>query len=131
MADIKSEPRPASNRNRWPASYWNAWPASSESAIRLRLLTNSLDAFGLRVNALLMLRGIAVMESLAMLWPRLRQIGCPAEKHRAIVARHKLLACNSGKHKVNGMAGRQCRDIALVPIKIQLLKLFNRLPQHC
>ena len=33
MADIKSESRPASNRNRWPASYWNAWPASSESAI--------------------------------------------------------------------------------------------------
>src|SRR5271166_5683044 len=32
VADIKSEPRPASNRNRWPASYWNAWPASSESA---------------------------------------------------------------------------------------------------
>jgi hypothetical protein len=32
MADIKSEPRPASNRNRWPASYWNAWPGSSESA---------------------------------------------------------------------------------------------------
>ena len=32
MADIKSESRPASNRNRWPASYWNAWPASSESA---------------------------------------------------------------------------------------------------
>ena len=24
VADIKSEPRPASNRNRWPASYWNA-----------------------------------------------------------------------------------------------------------
>ena len=34
MADIKSEPRPASNRNRWPASDWNAWPASSESARR-------------------------------------------------------------------------------------------------
>src|SRR5208282_6733351 len=33
VADIKSEPSPASNRNRWPASYWNAWPASSESAI--------------------------------------------------------------------------------------------------
>ncbi len=33
VADIKSEPRPASNRNRWPASYWNAWPASSESAL--------------------------------------------------------------------------------------------------
>jgi hypothetical protein len=32
VADIKSEPRPASNRNRWPASYWKAWPASSESA---------------------------------------------------------------------------------------------------
>jgi hypothetical protein len=32
VADIKSESRPASNRNRWPASYWNAWPASSESA---------------------------------------------------------------------------------------------------
>src|SRR6202034_3246348 len=29
VADIKSEPRPASNRNQWPASYWNAWPASS------------------------------------------------------------------------------------------------------
>ena len=33
VADIKSEPRPASNRNRWPASDWNAWPASSESAL--------------------------------------------------------------------------------------------------
>ena len=32
VADIKSESRPASNRNRWPASYRNAWPASSESA---------------------------------------------------------------------------------------------------
>src|SRR5277367_2993222 len=32
VADIKSEPRPASNRNQWPASYWNAWPASSVSA---------------------------------------------------------------------------------------------------
>jgi acyl-CoA reductase-like NAD-dependent aldehyde dehydrogenase len=32
VADIKSESRPASDRNRWPASYWNAWPASSESA---------------------------------------------------------------------------------------------------
>jgi hypothetical protein len=32
VAGIKSEPRPASGRNRWPASYWNAWPASSESA---------------------------------------------------------------------------------------------------
>jgi len=31
VADIKSEPRPASNRNRWPDSDWNAWPASSES----------------------------------------------------------------------------------------------------
>jgi hypothetical protein len=31
-ADIKSESRPASNRNRWPPSYCNAWPASSESA---------------------------------------------------------------------------------------------------
>jgi len=32
VADIRSEPRPASDRNRWPASHWNAWPASSESA---------------------------------------------------------------------------------------------------
>ena len=32
VADIKSEPRPASFRNRWPDSNWNAWPASSESA---------------------------------------------------------------------------------------------------
>ena len=35
VADIKSESRPASNRNRWPASYWNAWPASSVSAARV------------------------------------------------------------------------------------------------
>jgi hypothetical protein len=35
VADIKSEPRPASNRNRWPDSYRNAWPASSESALGL------------------------------------------------------------------------------------------------
>jgi hypothetical protein len=32
VADIKSESRPASDRNRWPASFRNAWPASSESA---------------------------------------------------------------------------------------------------
>jgi hypothetical protein len=32
LADIKSEPRPASNRNRWPTSDRNVWPASSESA---------------------------------------------------------------------------------------------------
>ena len=32
VAGIKSESRPASDRNRWPASYWNWWPASSESA---------------------------------------------------------------------------------------------------
>src|SRR4029077_8815255 len=32
VADIKSESRPASTRNRWPASCRNAWPASSESA---------------------------------------------------------------------------------------------------
>ena len=35
VADIKSEPRPASNRNQWPASFWNAWPASSESTVRV------------------------------------------------------------------------------------------------
>jgi hypothetical protein len=29
VAGIKSESRPASDRNRWPASYWNWWPASS------------------------------------------------------------------------------------------------------
>ena len=32
VAGIKSESRPASDRNRWPASFRNAWPASSESA---------------------------------------------------------------------------------------------------
>ena len=32
MTDIKSERRPASDRNRWPASFRNAWPASSEYA---------------------------------------------------------------------------------------------------
>jgi hypothetical protein len=42
MADIKSEPRPASNRNRWPASYWNAWPGSSESAARV-IVTDRQD----------------------------------------------------------------------------------------
>ncbi len=37
MADIKSERRPASDRNRWPASFWNAWPAPSESANGLKI----------------------------------------------------------------------------------------------
>ena len=32
VAGFKSEPRPASDRYKWPASFWNAWPASSESA---------------------------------------------------------------------------------------------------
>ncbi|HEY5379766.1 MAG TPA: transposase, partial [Pseudolabrys sp.] len=32
VADIKSESRPASNRNQRPTSDWNVWPASSESA---------------------------------------------------------------------------------------------------
>jgi hypothetical protein len=50
VADIKSEPRPASNRNRWPASYWNAWPASSESAASHlipfdELVTGNYEAF--------------------------------------------------------------------------------------
>ena len=35
MADIKSEPWPASNRNRGRLQYWNCWPASSESAAPL------------------------------------------------------------------------------------------------
>ncbi len=35
VADIKSESRPASTRNRSPASCRNAWPASSESAFAL------------------------------------------------------------------------------------------------
>ena len=47
MAEIKSEPRPASNRNRWPASYWNARPASSESALyALDRYQEALEAFG-------------------------------------------------------------------------------------
>ncbi len=40
VADIKSEPRPASNRNRWPAPYRNAWPASSEYAFSFRTTTS-------------------------------------------------------------------------------------------
>jgi hypothetical protein len=32
VADIKSERRPASNRNRWPTLNRNKWPTSSESA---------------------------------------------------------------------------------------------------
>ena len=43
VADIKSEPRPASNRNRWPASYWNAWPASSESALKPLASTHAVN----------------------------------------------------------------------------------------
>src|SRR6516225_1746350 len=45
VADIRSEPRPASNRNRWPASYWNAWPASSETA-RLHNIRKKSKHFG-------------------------------------------------------------------------------------
>jgi hypothetical protein len=44
VADIKSEPRPASNRNQWPASFWNAWPASSESAIGSFLAKSGVKA---------------------------------------------------------------------------------------
>ena len=43
VADFKSEPRPASNRNRWPASYWNAWPASSVSAASTAASTPPID----------------------------------------------------------------------------------------
>ncbi len=46
VADFKSEPRPASNRNQWPASYWNAWPASSESAIVEWNFARHLEKFG-------------------------------------------------------------------------------------
>ena len=50
VADIKSESRPASNRNWWPASYWNAWPASSESApsgaVRRRFGARALGSVG-------------------------------------------------------------------------------------
>ena len=49
VADIKSESRPASNRNRWPASYWNAWPASSESAILT--LQNKIVGEGQSISA--------------------------------------------------------------------------------
>jgi hypothetical protein len=47
VAGIKSESRPASNRNRWPASYWNAWPASSETADYPKTTRNEfkLDSF--------------------------------------------------------------------------------------
>ena len=56
VADFKSEPRPASNRNQWPASYWNAWPASSVSAptgsfrrySALKVLHGDVDAASLR-----------------------------------------------------------------------------------
>ena len=46
VADIKSEPWPASNRNWWPASYWNAWPASSESADQKRRVCARRDLRG-------------------------------------------------------------------------------------
>jgi glycosyltransferase involved in cell wall biosynthesis len=65
VADIKSEPRPASNRNRWPASYWNAWPASSESApaIEAALLRLAADPQLLR-----RLRVAARRKSLTFAW---------------------------------------------------------------
>jgi hypothetical protein len=44
VADIKSESRPASNRNRWPPSYWNAWPASSESVSICRIVVANRPA---------------------------------------------------------------------------------------
>src|SRR5215471_3642174 len=44
VADIRSEPRPASDRNRWPASYWNAWPASSESSGEGRFCSQTLSS---------------------------------------------------------------------------------------
>ena len=43
VADFKSEPRPASNRNQWPASYWNAWPASSVSARQSQIVACSTN----------------------------------------------------------------------------------------
>ena len=52
MADIKSEPRPASNRNRWPASYWNARPASSESAAEVAPMSGIYAPASARVGAL-------------------------------------------------------------------------------
>jgi hypothetical protein len=55
VADIKSESRPASNRNRWPASYWNAWPASSETAIQTKCRTSLRSAGTLLTNCLALL----------------------------------------------------------------------------
>ena len=51
MADIKSESRPASNRNWWPASYWNAWPASSESAVKAAAEALKFSAIELHTDA--------------------------------------------------------------------------------
>jgi hypothetical protein len=51
VADIKSEPRPASNRNRWPASYWNTWPASSESALKGKTQLSRAISFDLPSSA--------------------------------------------------------------------------------
>jgi len=42
VAGLKSESRPASDRNRWPASFRNAWPASSES-VRALLNIDLID----------------------------------------------------------------------------------------
>src|SRR5271165_758704 len=58
VADIKSESRPASNRNRWPASGRNAWPASSESAVSCQIVPQeaTMLEYGLRFLA----GGIAV-----------------------------------------------------------------------
>jgi Helix-hairpin-helix containing domain len=56
VADIRSEPRPASDRNRWPASYWNAWPASSESARGIGFKTADAIAMKLGIEKSAMIR---------------------------------------------------------------------------
>ena len=62
VADIKSEPRPASDRSRCPASYRNAWPGSSESA----------HIVGIRTYRVLATRRIARRQGI-LSWTSLRR----------------------------------------------------------
>ncbi len=80
VAEIKSEPRPASNRNRWPASYWNAWPASSESARQLPI-TNFAHKTGIVGDASL----AAILAALDMSAERRRPAGLDRRHDLALI----------------------------------------------
>ena len=74
MADIKSEPRPASNRNQWPASYWNA-----AGFVGIRTLEQFAEAskrvFAELVNGAALYDRMEMLEDLAFYTPRTSDLG--------------------------------------------------------